>query len=116
MSKLVHNPSHSFVAIFQDLLKAQLVQETVVAPAAASRPVVPAIVKPPKPFKHVVCDFCDSGIHDVRLKCLSCPDFDACATCEPLIATQHPGHAFVRITDADDVSVRVALISPCQLC
>jgi sequestosome 1 len=45
----------------------------------------------------VVCDGCSSGIYGVRYKCLVCPDYDLCATCEK--KGEHVNHNMVSIRD-----------------
>lgn len=46
---------------------------------------------------HAICDGCDKFIMGVRHKCLDCPDWDYCASCQPNAHYIHPGHRFVPI-------------------
>jgi ribosomal protein S18 acetylase RimI-like enzyme len=41
-------------------------------------------------YHHAICDCCDFPILGVRFKCLNCPDFDICASCEQ--DGQHSAH------------------------
>ncbi|KAI5121307.1 hypothetical protein M0805_003775 [Coniferiporia weirii] len=50
------------------------------------------------------CDLCDSRIRGTRYKCLTCPDFDTCASCHRIVPMQHPGHTFVKLEDVQDLS------------
>lgn len=45
----------------------------------------------------VVCDGCSSGIFGVRYKCLVCPDYDLCSSCER--QGNHVDHNMVAIKD-----------------
>ena len=36
----------------------------------------------------ITCNQCGSGMHEVRFKCLQCPDFDLCGVCERSIQAQ----------------------------
>ena len=45
----------------------------------------------------VVCDGCSSGIFGVRYKCLVCPDYDLCSSCEK--QGKHVDHNMVTIKD-----------------
>jgi len=51
----------------------------------------------------IICDGCDqNGIEEVRFKCVICPDYDLCATCEGKhIHDQHP---MIRLTQPGDRS------------
>ncbi|TRM66253.1 hypothetical protein BD626DRAFT_566876 [Schizophyllum amplum] len=55
------------------------------------------------------CDLCDSKIRGDRYKCVNCPDYDACASCFEITTEQHPGHAFVKITQPEDYINRKAV-------
>jgi len=46
-------------------------------------------------FPGVVCDGCEANISGVRFKCISCPDYDLCATCEA--TGMHPDHDMLRM-------------------
>ena len=43
----------------------------------------------------VVCDGCEGGVFGIRYKCLICPDFDLCYTCEG--QGIHGGHSMMKI-------------------
>ena len=43
----------------------------------------------------VVCDGCNGNVVGSRFKCLECPDFDLCGTCEAL--GRHPEHVLARM-------------------
>ena len=43
----------------------------------------------------VICDVCDDRIIGTRFKCLACPDYDLCGTCEG--KGFHPEHEMLRI-------------------
>lgn len=45
----------------------------------------------------VVCDGCSSGIFGIRYKCLVCPDYDLCSSCEK--QGKHVDHNMVTIKD-----------------
>lgn len=51
----------------------------------------------------VQCDGCDSEIRGYRYKCIECPDFDLCFTCE--MKKIHGDHMMIRIVRPLDVSV-----------
>lgn len=56
--------------------------------------------------QHVICDGCDqNGIQGVRYKCLICPDYDLCATCEG--KRIHDEHTMIRIPKPGDQSWQV---------
>ena len=46
---------------------------------------------------------------DMRLivgqKCLTCPDYDICASCFSITPDEHPYHSFVKVTNANDIVV-----------
>ncbi|KDR18673.1 sequestosome-1 [Zootermopsis nevadensis] len=43
----------------------------------------------------VACDVCEKAVQGFRYKCIQCPDFDLCATCES--KSHHPEHCMIRI-------------------
>merc|ERR1712233_55491 len=53
------------------------------------------------PVTHAaVCDKCEQNIVGVRYKCLSCPDYDLCSTCEEQNAQEHfhsEEHVFAKL-------------------
>ncbi|KAL5518731.1 hypothetical protein ACEPAH_414 [Sanghuangporus vaninii] len=49
------------------------------------------------------CDLCDSRIRGIRYKCLSCPDFDTCASCYSIVPIQHPKHTFVKLESPQEL-------------
>ncbi|KAK6507243.1 hypothetical protein TWF481_005693 [Arthrobotrys musiformis] len=53
---------------------------------------------------HAICDGCDTTINGVRHKCLACPDWDFCTVCVKTAPETHPGHRFVRIYEAINIS------------
>lgn len=57
---------------------------------------------------HAICDGCDKYIMGVRHKCLDCPDWDFCASCQPTAHILHPGHRFVPIFTPLVDSVRIS--------
>lgn len=58
---------------------------------------------PPGPkveHKNVLCDKCDQTIFGVRYKCIDCPDFDLCQSCEnsdPKIMSHTPDHQMIKM-------------------
>jgi len=49
----------------------------------------------------IICDGCDqNGVQGVRFKCLVCPDYDLCATCEG--KRIHDEHPMIRVPKPDD--------------
>lgn len=51
----------------------------------------------------VQCDGCDCEIRGYRYKCIECPDFDLCFSCE--MKKMHGDHMMIRIVKPLDVSV-----------
>lgn len=49
---------------------------------------------------NVMCDSCDGLVRGFRYKCMSCPDFDLCQTCER--EGKHTQHPMARIADPND--------------
>ena len=51
---------------------------------------------PQNGHKHpgVVCDVCNSEIYGSRFKCIECPDYDLCCTCEG--RGEHSDHRMIR--------------------
>lgn len=49
----------------------------------------------------VVCDNCDGQILGFRYKCMVCPDYDLCMTCEA--KGLHPGHNMMRIASPEGI-------------
>lgn len=52
------------------------------------------------------CNACHAVLHGERFRCLTCPDWDACATCHAAAATVHPGHKFVHLSAHDTIPTR----------
>ena len=79
-----HHPAHTFTAV---------------EPSTATvTPYIKALCQQGRGLKHeAVCDGCDASIVGVRYKCLTCPDFDYCATCLCVANEVHPGHRFAPI-------------------
>lgn len=48
---------------------------------------------------NVICDACDQMIRGRRYKCLICPDFDLCQSCEQ--KNEHFEHAMMRLVKPD---------------
>uniref|UniRef100_A0A915NIZ8 ZZ-type domain-containing protein n=1 Tax=Meloidogyne floridensis TaxID=298350 RepID=A0A915NIZ8_9BILA len=48
---------------------------------------------------NIVCDSCDKEIRGRRYKCLICPDFDLCQSCEQ--KNEHFEHAMMRLVKPD---------------
>lgn len=44
----------------------------------------------------VTCDGCHQGVEGFRYKCIQCPNFDLCATCESM--GLHPSHCMIRFS------------------
>merc|ERR1711944_7741 len=47
----------------------------------------------------VTCDSCDGSIRGFRYKCMVCPDYDLCGSCES--KGIHPGHNMIRIASPE---------------
>ena len=58
-------------------------------------PAVPGDGTEPCEHPGVVCNVCDNTIIGTRFKCLTCPDYDLCSTCE--VKGFHPEHDMLRI-------------------
>merc|ERR1711963_1214991 len=52
----------------------------------------------------VVCDGCDGQVKGFRYKCMVCPDYDLCGTCEA--KNIHPGHNMIRIASPETIYPR----------
>jgi len=50
-----------------------------------------------KPVHRAWCDKCNQQIAGLRFKCLVCPDYDLCETCETTRDVTHPTHDFLVI-------------------
>lgn len=89
------------------------------ATATTATTATPAAAKEPEPEKaknaaapkiaatqdaalhpYVACDGCESQVVGSRFKCLECPDFDLCGTCEA--AGLHSSHLLVRMRNPSD--------------
>ena len=46
------------------------------------------------------CGGCSTRIEGQQLRCLNCPDWEACMQCEPTLGDVHPGHKFVPLNSA----------------
>ncbi|KAK7750914.1 hypothetical protein SLS62_007177 [Diatrype stigma] len=90
-----HHPKHGFTAA---------VPGTVFEGSISSR------LSPGRNVVHnAICDGCDKYIRGVRHKCLDCPDWDYCATCQENAGFIHPNHRFVAIYEPlANVGVRSA--------
>merc|ERR1712107_668420 len=64
-----------------------------------------------KPIHHATCDECQQTIIGVRYKCLVCPDFDLCETCE--VNNSHP-HVFAKLYKHRDYQTVQSLMRPAQ--
>ncbi|KAF8332400.1 uncharacterized protein EI90DRAFT_855572 [Cantharellus anzutake] len=51
----------------------------------------------------VRCDWCQQQISEVRYKCLTCPDFDACDACFRRMRGAHSDHSFVKVNSDSDI-------------
>lgn len=60
---------------------------------------------PPHLVEHqrVICDSCEGRVFGYRYKCVQCPDFDLCMTCEA--KHMHNDHVMIRIPFPRDVSI-----------
>jgi len=59
-----------------------------------------------KPIQNAICDHCNQRIRGIRYKCLSCPDFDLCETCEALNGEgklHNTSHIFAKIYTPEHV-------------
>ena len=76
-----HYPKHRFV------------------PAVKGMQLEPDVVRRLAPGRNqvhsAICDGCDETIKGVRYKCLDCPDWDYCSSCQVNSSFIHPGHRFV---------------------
>merc|ERR1712018_700600 len=52
----------------------------------------------------VTCDSCDGSIRGFRYKCMVCPDYDLCGSCES--KGIHPGHNMIRIASPETIYPR----------
>ena len=46
----------------------------------------------------IICDSCDNKVKGFRYKCLVCPDYDLCSSCEK--TSLHSEHPMIRLSDA----------------
>ena len=53
------------------------------------------------PILHVVWDVLTNA-----QKCIECPDFDVCESCQAITNEQHPNHSFVKIARLNDIVYR----------
>ncbi|KAF8332399.1 uncharacterized protein EI90DRAFT_3055514 [Cantharellus anzutake] len=51
----------------------------------------------------VRCDWCQQQIEEIRYKCLTCPDFDACDTCFRRMRGTHSDHSFIKVNADSDI-------------
>ncbi|KAK6332540.1 hypothetical protein TWF730_004201 [Orbilia blumenaviensis] len=85
-----HHPMHGFTPATKD---------------TPLDPVGTALLEPGRGVRHnAICDGCDTTINGVRHKCLGCPDWDYCSACALTASETHPGHKFVRIYEAINIS------------
>ena len=76
-------------------------QQTLRLHVAPSRPCRAAPPADGPVHSGVCCDGCEQTIRGHRYKCMTCEDFDLCATCEALCL--HPEHLMLRIPTPDRV-------------
>jgi len=96
-------PRLSTVADLSQQEKASEVSEisTEIGVEATDTTAKPAQEAGPPQHGHVTCDGCnEQGIRGIRFKCLICPDFDLCATCEG--KHTHDQHPMLRISSPQD--------------
>lgn len=102
-----HHPNHAF---------APASDETQLSEKAT------AYLAPGRNLRHwAICDGCDKDIYGVRHKCLQCPDWDYCSTCEKDAGKTHPGHNFAKlyehfISDSYVTQRHVGIYCDGQLC
>merc|ERR1712125_30890 len=62
----------------------------------------PKQVEQPKGVAHAaICDHCEKYIFGVRYKCINCPDFDLCESCEGPSSGHDENHVFAKIYRTD---------------
>ncbi|WFC99685.1 hypothetical protein MYAM1_002430 [Malassezia yamatoensis] len=49
------------------------------------------------------CNACQTAIKTERYRCVTCPDWDACAACYQEAASLHPGHKFIHLANSEAV-------------
>lgn len=57
----------------------------------------------------ITCDSCDGIVKGMRYKCLTCPDYDLCESCES--AHSHDEHPMIRIAAPNDKSWHMAFFA-----
>ncbi|KAG9314139.1 hypothetical protein JVU11DRAFT_4924 [Chiua virens] len=123
-----HNPFHEFVDIE---IPGRVLVHTVLDSGRNTRrntgsdhSATPQEPVTTSPVRHsATCNLCDSEIIGERYKCVSCPDFDTCASCFRITAEQHPSHGFVKVNKPEDLMMRdsasssyVAHLAACDSC
>ena len=60
----------------------------------------------------IICDGCDKPFSGFRYKCLKCPDYDLCGSCE--MKGIHPMHSMLRIAKPVTLVVLNNLLRQCS--
>ncbi|OBZ79834.1 hypothetical protein A0H81_01514 [Grifola frondosa] len=94
--RLEHSSSHQFVSL--DRPGEVIVHTVFSGDDERAQPPNRSVALEAEPIVHQAnCNLCDSRIWGDRFKCLTCPDFDTCASCFTITPEQHPGHSFEKL-------------------